>query len=169
MLSVLALLVFAGVWVYSFVTRGQTGYYVRYGGSEISKQKELTLDAGSYAVFEIKNAMGKSDFEYDFLLAANAQDKNFYYRYDGNVVDYAGDHDLTSAFTVEAEPGRVCVYIPEGITMQSVLGAVCAGHEVSEVPDAALDEASYFTLVFTIDRDTVILIDFKVRYENTTT
>ncbi len=145
--------------VFAFINNGQKNFYVQYGDEKISYKKEnVELPKNATSLFYCKNVLGLSDKQekaknFNVCIQANA-DALADYDFSGFVVgekniDFFRATDLTKGFDVQIGDGYFSLYLPETLTLQSVLEKVYAGSTVSGVPEINLYEKDYLQIVVT--------------------
>lgn len=143
--------------VIAFVNNGQKNFYVQYGDEKIShKIENVELPKNATSLFYCKNVLGLSDKQekaknFTVLVAANEKafaDHDFSgYTVDGKAKDFFRGTELTKGMDIQICDGYFMLYLPDALTLQSVLEKVYPDSTVKGVPEINLYEKDYLQLV----------------------
>lgn len=165
LLLCLAVLLFGGIWyLVNYIKLGANGFYLQYGNTTVtSKVDDLDLPCDRYVIFTGKTAKTDKNTAKDFKVSIvpNATaENNFNFKVDCNAYDYSGERDLTVGFDVKVYGEYLALYLPSDLTMQSILQAVYKGYTVTDVPDIAIYEKDWFSILVTSYDGTKLTIGF---------
>lgn len=143
--------------VIAFVNNGQKNFYVQYGNEKISyKVDNAELPKNATTLFYCKKILGITDKQEkakNFTVSIVANEKAFAdydfsgYTVDGKVKDFFRGTELTKGMDIQICDGYFMLYLPETLTLQSVLEKVYPDSTVEGVPEINLYEKDYLQLV----------------------
>ncbi len=157
--------------VFAFMNNGQKNFYVQYGNENISyKTENKELQKNAYNVFFCKNVLAVSDEMAkadNFTVTIIANEKAFAgcdfssMKMDGIPTNSFFATDCTAAFDISICDGFFILYLPEMLTVETVLNKVYPKVEITGVPEINLYEKDYFLiLVYSEQEKSTVAIGF---------
>lgn len=157
--------------VLAFVNNGQKNFYVQYGNEKISRKiTNVELPKNATTLFYCKNVLGVTDKQetaknFTVKIQANAETLSEYdfsgFVVDGKNKDFFRATELTKGFNISVYNGCFSLFLPETLTLQTVLEKVYSGQSVEGVPDINLYEKDFLSIVvFSEEENATVIIGF---------
>lgn len=154
--------------VYAFINNGQKNFYVQYGNEKIShKTENVELPKNATSLFYCRNILGVTDETEkakNFTVRVEPNRElipDFDFTVDGKIKGFYGNLDLTKGFSLAKGDGYFALYLPDTLTLQTVLQATYGESVVEGVPELDLYEKEYLSIVvYSEEEDATVTIWF---------
>ena len=147
-------------------------FYVECDGKQIlTADSEMTFTAGNVYKFDVKYTFDKADAEpkgYSVKVVPNVN-RDFEFTVDGDRKLFSKEKDITAGFEIVKGDTSFEIYIPEGLTLQSVLSKTYEGKEVIVPAQAEINyPLPYKLIICSYNEKAAINIIFSIGGEKVT-
>ena len=149
--------------VFAYINNGQKNFYVQYGDEKIShKLENVELEKNATSLFYCKNVLGITDKQeqatnFTVRVQANSEALSEYdftgFTLDGKTKDFFKGTDITNGFDIQLGEGHFTLYLPETLTLMSVLEKVYPDAEIAGVPEVDLYAKECLSLIVYCDQE----------------
>ncbi len=138
-LLIIAIIIVAAWFMYSFINNGQKNFYVSYGGMTITgSADEIKFEKDKYTVINCNTLTGKT-VDYKVTVTFKTDSVNdFDFTHDGGNVNFKKNfsaYDCTELFRVEKSEKYFTLVVPGALTLTDIIRMKFPEGELENVPE----------------------------------